>query len=648
MANPPPPNTPAVAPLPAPAPARGSYTIEPRNLTARLAFHVPGNPDTTRPEDAVGNCYPGLELDVRNLDRRFFPGLVFDFIARNDRSAPYSSPQIYGARLMYLDLQRDPDLTEGSALYAALTGKAGAALATGVWYLDWIEQRDPAGGPRPAGTTRDKFDHRLFMNRPGVEPESPMDGLFVWRLVRGLEPGEVTIGLKCRDQKADPIELTGRRRAYLDPKTGVINAAFRPGEMLQSLCSPWQHDFRDCYCHYWASNHPDVVYGEIYPGESTLPGGAAGDPERANTLIDWLREDRTRAMAAAALDSFPKNRPHQYDAYQINKTWQDLHVVIGDTEIGGLYVPPEADMANPFASPEELAAELRDKLAGLELALTCEYLYAHFSLLSPEEAADVPAWATLSCDVLFARYYLMQVASSEMQHLRWVNELLWMLYDHKLIKGKYAPVLVPAKYIPDPKHIAGAKDIADAKQTPDPPKGFRDRALRGLKPATLDDFIAVEYPSGFIDGAYARVVATLRDTKTYPVHMIETAQRIVSDGTKHFSRFQEIKAAFKLYPDAETPYLRKLREGTTQETSDAGDRLKIIIDHIRSAYEDGAQGNLARSGPEIVTARTAMNELFDIGERLAKQGLGIPFFTFLDALTVPLPDSTPGPTRQPT
>jgi hypothetical protein len=308
MADPLAPRTapPAAAPFPAPAPAKGSYTIEPRNLTARLAFHVQGNPDTTRPEDAVGNCYPGLELDVRNLDRRFFPGMVFDFIARNDRGAPYSFPQIYGAKLMYLDLQRDPDLESPEAhdLYAALTGKVGAALQNGVWYLDWIEQSK----------------HRLFMNRPGVKPESPMDGLFVWRLVRGLEPGPLKIGLKRRDLKADPIELTGRRRAYLDPKTGVINAAFRPGEMLQSLCSPWQHDFRDCYCHYWASNHPDVVYGEIYPGESTLPDGAAEDPQRANTPIDWLREDRTRAMAAAALDSFPKNRPHQYDAYQINKT----------------------------------------------------------------------------------------------------------------------------------------------------------------------------------------------------------------------------------------------------------------------------------------------------------------------------------------
>jgi hypothetical protein len=101
---------------------------------------------------------------------------------------------------------------------------------------------------------------------------------------------------------------------------------------------------------------------------------------------------------------------------------------------------------------------------------------------------------------------------------------------------------------------------------------------------------------------------------------------------QHFSRFQEIKAAFRTYADAETPpYLRKLQEGTPQQTSEAGDRLAIIVADVRSAYMDGAQGDLARSGKDIVAARQAMNELLDIGESLAADhGLGIPFFAFLD------------------
>ena len=50
-----------------------------------------------------------IELDVRNLDRRFFPGLVFDFVARDDKFSPYSQPEIYGAILRFIDTV-DPEV----------------------------------------------------------------------------------------------------------------------------------------------------------------------------------------------------------------------------------------------------------------------------------------------------------------------------------------------------------------------------------------------------------------------------------------------------------------------------------------------------------------------------------------------------------
>ena len=282
--------------------------IDPINLTARLQYRVRGNPAVTQPEDIVANCYPGLEVDIRNLERRFFPGLVFEFIARNDVGSDYSDPQRYGARVCAVDVEQDPDLqvedtAERAAYYEACetnlkTAKklrsdvaAAAGLLTdgnGYWYLDWVEQ----GGKR------------LSMSRVTDDPpssaEAPfLDGLFVWRLVRSLELGKVTIGLTWRDlpdeskvpydedeeteekegtkrgkKRARPekteLTLTGWRRRFLDPETGVINGAYQPGEMLQSLCSPWQHDFRDCQCFYWAANHPDIVLGELYPGESQV------------------------------------------------------------------------------------------------------------------------------------------------------------------------------------------------------------------------------------------------------------------------------------------------------------------------------------------------------------------------------------------
>jgi hypothetical protein len=33
----------------------------------------------------------------------------------------------------------------------------------------------------------------------------------------------------------------------------------QPGELSQGLCSPWQNDYRECACYYWAASRPDYV-----------------------------------------------------------------------------------------------------------------------------------------------------------------------------------------------------------------------------------------------------------------------------------------------------------------------------------------------------------------------------------------------------
>jgi hypothetical protein len=53
-----------------------------------------------------------------------------------------------------------------------------------------------------------------------------------------------------------------------------------PGELTQGLCSPWQNDFRECSCYYWASARPDFV--NVVPSPT---GASAGD--------NWLQKERT-------------------------------------------------------------------------------------------------------------------------------------------------------------------------------------------------------------------------------------------------------------------------------------------------------------------------------------------------------------------
>jgi hypothetical protein len=96
------------------------------------------------------------------------------------------------------------------------------------------------------------------------ETGDPLDGIVAWRLVRGLLSDNVELLLRDRaphqqSGTAGALSLEGWRRRFTDPVSGAVPAVYRPGELTQSLCLPWQHDFRDCGCYYWASNHPDIV-----------------------------------------------------------------------------------------------------------------------------------------------------------------------------------------------------------------------------------------------------------------------------------------------------------------------------------------------------------------------------------------------------
>jgi len=46
----------------------------------------------------------------------------------------------------------------------------------------------------------------------------------------------------------------------------------KPGELTHGLCSPWQNDYRECACYYWAASRPYFV--NIEPGGS---GQSRGD-----------------------------------------------------------------------------------------------------------------------------------------------------------------------------------------------------------------------------------------------------------------------------------------------------------------------------------------------------------------------------------
>ncbi len=577
----------------------GQIRVKPRNLTARAAYKVPGNPDNTRLDGSVGNCFPGLEMDVRNLDRRFFPGLVFNAARVPLNPVPEAPKNSQGFHLVFVDYFYDPMLPDNSpdewvqTLLEAYSGDIGAKLSQGRWFLSWVEQ----SGKRIT-----------FKEEDGTT----YDGLMIWRFIRSLEHGDdkpVSIALERRNHEGivdtEQVVLHGFRRQYRT-EAGVFSEAYDPGELTQSLCNPWSHDFRDCGCHYWPSNHPDVVMAEV-AHDDQLPSGQSKNPIEAETYLDWLRSDKSPSGNVAALNTVEQNRPYQIDHYQVNQMWSELPIVVEGRETAEVYeVDPEMPGVEPYDTPEAMIEDLKTRLAAMEMTLSLQYLYAYFSLADPE-TADTKKWPSLKDDLIFARRSVLEVAIGEMTHMRWANQLLWELEPEG-----YEPILTPSETLPAGK----------GKTQP--------RALRPLTAEALADFIEIERPGGFIDRAYAQCVATLEQEDLFPERRLYAlAVRIDTDGDEHFLRFSQMKDVLAKYDTGEgTPaYLRPIEVGTEAHAKTALDLYAKVKDGLAKAYTLEADGKFEESQNYIQQVRDDM-KLFRVeGEALAAKGIGIPFWT---------------------
>jgi hypothetical protein len=104
--------------------------------------------------------------------------------------------------------------------------------------------------------------------------------------------------VRCLFQSIDGAERVERDltvRPFFEAGTAVIAREIaEPGALTQSLCAPWQNDYRECACFYWAANRPDYVNVE-----PRADGASSGH--------NWMQKDRTPGTPA----------------FYINDDWQD-------------------------------------------------------------------------------------------------------------------------------------------------------------------------------------------------------------------------------------------------------------------------------------------------------------------------------------
>jgi hypothetical protein len=504
----------------------------PRNRTARLAAaRAAGNPIVTELASGVGNCFPGLEFDARNLDRRFFPYLVVDFVD------DIVVNQVELARA-------EADGVTGDLL----TALREAAKPATQWRV-----------ARLSGTFAGFGARDLVVAQLGPTTEGPPDG---WTAVRLLVPGtEVTITLQVDSGKQ--LELAAARASYLRDD-GAFAEMFAAGELTQSLCSPWTHDFRDCGCFYWASNHPDIV-------QPAVPAPSAVDDPAFAVRVSWLRSDRVTSPPAPDPQHQGELRHHE-----INARWQELDVVVDGREQRMPYAP---DVVPGVAlDPAALVPTLR-YAAGVEQAVMLEYLAAAFSL--NRDAGDDNS--TVRQDVAVAQFEIMRVAQSEMRHLKAVNGLL--LHEHQVsgAVGAFQPVLGVATVIPG----AGGMRV--------PSMSFRP-----LTAQVLEDFVQIEAPSKSVDALYGRILATYqragRDTQA------ATVAQIMAEGADHFASFRVIKELLGRHQESEYLLPVSIPVAGDGRLTTLQQRYETMLDHFFNGYSVGVPPGRT----EIAAARSIM------------------------------------------
>jgi hypothetical protein len=261
-----------------------SDKIKPANMAAQLHYRGAGNPFSVLPRTAISNCFPGLEFDFRNVWRRAIEGIVL--VENNNYVVAAESPayeHLVGHRLLSID---------GLPTMVVTTGPI-----------------SPGGDSQRLGTTANPNAVSFMEWSNSIARLVDKQGLQVECRFTAMPSTTEVIASEQKEQ----LVLTMTLRKFFEGDSAAFAAGLvQPGELTQGLCAPWQNDYRECACYYWAASRPDYVNVE-----PTADGLSRGDM--------WLSKERTGTYV-------PDNRtdPRLLSYDDLFADWQrQLHFIIG-------------------------------------------------------------------------------------------------------------------------------------------------------------------------------------------------------------------------------------------------------------------------------------------------------------------------------
>jgi hypothetical protein len=275
-------------------PADTPRLLDPKNLTAQLYHRARGNPPSAGLDATIGNTCPGLEVDFRAAWRGLLQGITLLEYDNLVLAADRGLEALVGCRLLRVAGNAvmvpvkgpDASLTSETTLQDSDNGATVVTMEWSNGFADILQK------------SRGKSVECLFTATPERHPV----------------PAEGYAG------RTTTIRLTVR--SFFEEKTAVIDGATVPnGVLTQGLCSPWQNDYRECVCYYWASSRPDFVNVTV-----TDSGQVRGD--------NWMQHARTGQYV---VDDYEDTRLINYD--DLFQDWEGLLKF----QVGGKDAPGQDD-----------------------------------------------------------------------------------------------------------------------------------------------------------------------------------------------------------------------------------------------------------------------------------------------------------------
>jgi hypothetical protein len=224
------------------------------------------------PTTAISNCFPGLEFDLRNAWRKIFVEVEMH------------------ENYLFVVASTQADLRGRQLVRYRIGDRTVSIVGQDIFGTD------------EAPEFRDSFVFEA------------------WNSLIELVPlGGQTVNCDFDDGNGNVISRNLTVRNLFAPGTAAIaQDVAEPGELTQSLCSPWQNDYKECGCYYWAASRPDYVNVQAGPNGASI-GHNWMQPHSATTPKTYFLDIRDEAQLIT------------YDA--LFRDWQrQLRFVIGGND----------------------------------------------------------------------------------------------------------------------------------------------------------------------------------------------------------------------------------------------------------------------------------------------------------------------------